>query len=79
MKIKFRVFGQPQGKQRPRMFRVNWLNVTYTPRQTTEYERLIRASYTAVSKVKFQKGEPLEISILAIFSIPQRASKKLKN
>lgn len=52
--------------------------MTYTPRQTIEYEKLVRASYTTVSKVKFQKNEPLEISILALFPIPQHASKKLK-
>ena len=39
---------------------------------------MVRASYTSVSKVKFSKDEPLEISILALFSIQQRASKKLK-
>lgn len=78
MEIKFTVPGQPKGKQRPRICRINGRNVTYTPRQTIEYEKLVRVRYNAVSKVKFQKDEPLEISILALFSIPQHASKKLK-
>ena len=52
--------------------------MAYTPRQTIEYENLIRASYTAISKVKFEGNLPLEISILALFHIPQHASKKLK-
>ncbi len=78
MEIKFTVPGPPKGKQRPRMCRINGRSVTYTPRQTIEYEKLVRASYTTVSKVKFQKDEPLEISILALFPIPQHASKKLK-
>ena len=78
MEIKFTVPGPPKGKQRPRICRINGQSVTYTPRQTTEYEKLVRASYTSVSKVKFSKDEPLEISILALFSIQQRASKKLK-
>ena len=78
MEIKFTVSGPPKGKQRPRMCRINGRNVAYTPKQTTEYERLIRASYTAVSKVKFPKDEPLEISMLALFPVPQHASKKLK-
>ncbi len=43
-----------------------------------EYEKLIRASYTAVSRAFFEKSIPLEISILALFPIPQHASKKLK-
>ena len=45
--------------------------MTYTPRQTTEYEKLVRASYTAVSKMFFDKNIPLEISIIALFSIPR--------
>ncbi len=78
MEIKFRVPGPPKGKQRPRICRINGRSVTYTPKQTIEYEKLVKASYNAVSKVKFQKDEPLEISILALFSIPQHANKKLK-
>ena len=53
--------------------------MTYTPRQTIEYEKLVRASYTALSKVKFEKNIPLEISIVALFSIPKSNSKKVKN
>ena len=44
--------------------------MTYTPRQTTEYEKLVRASYTGVSKMFFDKNISLEISIIALFSIP---------
>lgn len=112
MEIIFTVPGSPKGKQRPRMCRINGRNVVYTPRETIEYERLIRArcvaaldnlhpgsdaclktsdmhhfnvrknasggSPPAVSKVKFQKDEPLEISILALFPIPQHTSKRLR-
>ena len=78
MVIKFTAPGPPKGKQRQRICRINELSVTYIPKQTMEYEKLIRASYDAVSKVQFQKDKPLEISILAPFPIPQRASKKLK-
>ncbi len=72
------MLGPPKGKQRPRVCRINGQSVTYTPRQTIEYENWVRASYTAVSRAFFEKNEPLEISILAFFSIPQSASKKLK-
>lgn len=112
MEIKFTVPGPPKGKQRPRICRINGRNVTYTPRQTIEYEKLVRArcvaaldnshpefdaclktsdmhhfnvrknasegSPSAVSRAFFEKSIPLEISILALFPIPQRASKKLK-
>ena len=78
MEIKFTVPGQPKGKQRPRVCRINGRSVAYTPRQTIEYENLIRASYTAISKAKFERNLPLEISILALFPIPKYASKKTK-
>ena len=33
--------------RRPRVCRINWRSVAYTPRQTIEYENLIRARYVA--------------------------------
>ena len=53
--------------------------ITYTPKQTSEYEKLVRASYMAVSKTFFDKNIPLIISIIALFSIPKSVNKKLKN
>lgn len=79
MEIKFTVPGPPKGKQRPRVCRINGQSVAYTPRQTIEYEKLVRASYTGVSKMFFDKNIPLEISIIALFSVPQSISKRLKN
>lgn len=70
MEIKFTIPGKPRGKQRPRVCRINGKTITYTPKQTTEYEKLVRASYTTVSKMFFDKNIPLEISIIALFSIP---------
>lgn len=66
------------GKARPRMCRVNGRSLTYTPVQTTEYERLVRTSYGAVSNFRFEKNVPLEISMLALFPIPESMSKKMK-
>ena len=43
----------------------------YTLRQTIKYEKLVRASYTEVSKIFFDKNILLEISIIALFSIPR--------
>ena len=70
MEIKFKILGKPRGKQRPRMCVRFGKQITYTPKQTSEYEKLVRASYTAVSKMFFDKNIPLEISIVALFSIP---------
>ena len=79
MEIKFTVPGIPKGKERPRVCRINGRSLTYTPKQTIEYEELVRASYTAGSKIFFDKDTPLEISIIALFSIPKSVGKKLKN
>ncbi len=67
------------GKQRPRMCRIRGKPITYIPKQTTEYEKLVRANYTAVSKMVFDKNTPLEISIIALFSIPKNVGEKLKS
>ena len=66
MEIKFTIPGPPKGKQRPRICRVNGRSMAYTPKGTIEYEKLVRASYTAVSKAKFERNLPLEISILVL-------------
>ena len=42
MKITFEVLGKPIGKQRPRMTRTGHV---YTPKETKDYERLIRNSF----------------------------------
>ena len=70
--------GAPKGKQRPKICRVNGLSIAYTPRQTVEYEKLIKARYNAASDAKFDKNEPLEINVIALFQIPKSASKKSK-
>ena len=70
MEVKFKVPGNPKGKQRPRICRINGRSVAYTQKQTVEYEKLIRASYAASSNVFFEKNIPLEMSIIALFSIP---------
>lgn len=61
------------------MCRIKGRKITYTPKQTTEYEKLVRASYTAVSKIFFEKNTPLEVSIIALFSIPKSVSQKTKD
>ena len=67
MQVKFNMFGKPRGKQRPRLCSVGGRNIVYTPKQTIEYEKLIKASYIASSKVFFERNIPIEINILAYF------------
>ncbi len=78
MEIKLTIPGPPKGKQRPRICRVNGRSMAYTPKETIEYERLVRTSYTAVFKVKFERNLPIEISILALYSVPKYVSRKTK-
>ena len=68
MEIKFKILGKPRGKQRPRLINIGGKNIVYTPKQTSEYEKLIKASYMAVSRMFFKKDIPLEINITAFFS-----------
>lgn len=78
MKISFVVPGNPQGKARPRVCRINGKSITYTPKKTVEYENLIRASYNSATGIKFEKNVPLEMNIIALFSLSKGVSKKLK-
>lgn len=68
MEVNFTVLGKPKGKQRPRLCKIKGRNIAYTPKQTIEYEKLVKASYTTVSKVFFEKDIPLEINITAFFN-----------
>lgn len=72
--IAFTVPGKPVGKQRPRFSRRGTAVRTYTPRQTAEYERLVKESYIAAG------GEKLEgtigATICGYFEPPKATSKK---
>ena len=64
MTVSFTVQGPPQGKARPRVCRINGKSVTYMPRKTVKYERLIRARFvTELDKLhtEFSAGKDNEI------------------
>lgn len=67
MTIKFKVLGEPKGKQRPRLCKIRGRSIIYTPKQTKEYEQKIRASYKRLISEKFPKRTPLGIEITALF------------
>jgi Holliday junction resolvase RusA-like endonuclease len=72
--VKFTVLGEPKGKGRPRM---TARGRTYTPKDTVQYENLVRIEYRRqCGDFKFQDGTPLDARITAYFSIPQSVSKK---
>ncbi len=66
MTIKFKVLGEPKGKQRPKLCKIRGQSAVYTPKQTTEYEQKIRASYKRLMSEKFPRGKPLKIEITAL-------------
>lgn len=77
--VKFEVLGEPRGKQRPRMCRVNGKTVTYTPKPTKDYEQKVKSSYNATTKKFFDIDVPLEVDIKAYFSIPKKFSNNVFN
>ena len=84
-KVRFTVYGEPQGKGRPR-FGARYspsagrafVNVR-TPEKTVAYENLVKLEYGIQTKdFRFDEGTQLDMRILAFYSIPKSESKKRK-
>ena len=74
MIVNFTVPGEPKAKARPR---VTKKGITYTPKETMEYENWVRQCYvTDWGNIKSDK--PLRVRIKAYFTIPKSTSKKNK-
>lgn len=75
--IEFSVPGKPRGKERPRTVRFGNRITTYTPKNTVEYENLIRDQYTKyIGNTKLE--DAIEANITGIFPVPKSTSKKIK-
>lgn len=78
--LKFIVPGEPQGKARPRFARRGRYVSTYTPKETQNYEALVR--YCAVNARTHKGLKPISsemgLGIKAYFKIPKSYSKKRK-
>ena len=72
--IEFTVWGEPQGKERPRMTRTGH---TYTPQKTRTYEAEVVSSFLrdCPDFIPWEKGVPLRVRIKAVYAIPQSVSK----
>ena len=71
--MKFTITGKIRGKQRPRVTRSH----TYTPKQTIEYEKLVRYSLACTDDVvKFDDDAVLQANIKAYFEVPKSYTKK---
>lgn len=84
MEIEFEVPGAPRGKGRPRFTRQG---VTYTPKETTAYEKEVKAAfYKARSEYAARTGHELKLIqgqvalvIVAYFEIPKSCTKKARD
>ncbi len=77
--VTFQVPGKPQGKARARTVYNKHLkhSISYTPERDLLYENLIKTLYMqAAEGVRFEKGTPVTLRIVARFEPPKSASKK---
>ena len=76
-KVEFVIFGNPQGKGRPRVVNRGKFSKAYTPEQTIAYENLVKVEYELqTDRYKFSDGTFIEMRIEAYYSIPKSVSKK---
>lgn len=66
--------GPAAGKARPRMTKTGH---TYTPRQTRDYEQLVRKCAAAQTTDYYDQGTPLRMSVIAGYAIPKSTKKDL--
>lgn len=78
MTIKFIVSGKPQGKARPRFRKIGNYVSTYNPKQTTDYEKLVKLSAIEQCNDKLNKQYTglVKMSIKAYFKPNKSISKK---
>jgi len=75
MRVSFGIPGSPYGKARHRSTR---MGIQYTPKETTQYENLVRTIFVQ------QRGSweitllPVLMTVTAVFPIPKSASKKAR-
>lgn len=77
--VTFQVPGKPQGKARTRTSYSEHLKrvISYTPDNDLLYENLIKTLYMqAAEGIRFEKGTPVTLRIVARFEPPKSASKK---
>lgn len=75
--IKFSIPGSPFGKQRPRVVHNGNFSKAYTPKETVNYENLVKLMYQQAAKGRmFPDGVMLDVRIIAYYDIPKSASKK---
>lgn len=76
MEVQFTIPGEVKGKGRPRVTIRGGYAMAYTPKDTVNYENLVKYIYTEKCGHYFEDKKPLYANIFAFFEIPKSASKK---
>lgn len=73
----FEILGEPKGKARPKFTTINGHAQAITPKQTVQYENLVKMEYQAqCGNFYFEDGQPVFILIDSFMAAPQSAPKK---
>ena len=70
----FTVYGEPQGKARPRFTKSGR---TYTPKNTVDYEKSIKDAFLK-NMGELQEDGGITVDVYAYYKIPKSASKKTR-
>lgn len=76
MRTQVCIYGEPQGKGRPRFSTACGHVKTRTPDQTVIYENLVKTEYRNQSGVRFPDDAMLDVRVMAYYTIPKSISKK---
>lgn len=76
--MRFIVYGEPKAKGRPRFVNRGNYVTTYTPKDTLNYENLIKIAYETQVEDKILIQGEVKATIKAYFSIPKSTSNKKK-
>lgn len=75
--IEFKIVGKIKGKQRPRVSTFGGFARAYTPKETIEYENLVRLSFLEQypNFIPYDSKKPLKVVLKCFKAIPQTFSK----
>ena len=76
MKVDFKVYGNPQGKGRPRFARRGNYVHAYTPEKTVAYEEEIQTAYLRQCENYCFGDAPVEFYVTAYYPIPKSVTKE---
>lgn len=75
--VRFTIPGKPFGKQRPRVVNKGKFSSAYTPKETVQYENLVKLYFQqAAHGEMFPDDAMLDVRIFAFYEIPKSTSKK---